>query len=91
MDCQTFSALSSDKQLDYIYYHCRLVDFEIVSERYHRYGVCLYHDGNLFVEVRFDGLQGDRVKEVKVYDNAQHLVHWYERIDIKGLLSHSLS
>lgn len=89
MDCQTFSTLSSDKQLDYIYHHCRLIDFEIASERYRRYGVCLYHDGKLFIEVRFDGLQGDQVKEVNVYDNVQALIRWYERIDLKNLLSHS--
>ena len=89
MDCHTFDTLSPDKQLDYIYHHCRLVDFEIVSERYRRYGVCLYHDARLFIEVRFDGLQGDRVKEVKAYDNVHALTRWYERIDLKGLLSHS--
>ena len=91
MNCHTFHTLSSDQQLDYIYRRCRLVDFEIVSERYRRYGVCLYHDGTLFVEVRFDGLQGDRVKEVNVYDDARDLTRWYERIDLQDLLSHSLS
>ena len=91
MDCQTFSALSSDKQLHHIYHCCRLVDFEIVSERYRRYGICLYHDETLFIEVRFDGLQGDRVKEVKAYDDAQDLTRWYDRVDLQGLLSHSLS
>ena len=89
MNSEKFDALSSDGQLDYIYRHCRLVDFEIVSERFHRYGVCLYHDGNLFIEVRFDGLQGDRVKEVKAYNEVQALARWYERIDLKSLLSHS--
>ena len=89
MNCQTFSTLSSDEQLDYIYHHCRLIDFEIVSERYHRYGVCLYHDTKLFIEVRFDGLQGDRVKEIKVYDEAQALTRWYDRVDLKDLLAHS--
>ena len=88
MDCQTFSTLSTDKQLDYIYHFCCLLDFEIVSERYHRYGMCLYHDGNLFVEVRFDGLQGDRVKEIKTYDELQALTRWYERVDLKDLLNH---
>ena len=88
MDCQKFNTLSSDQRLDYIYRYCRLVDFEIVSERYHRYGVCLYHDGKLFIEVRFDGLQGDRVKEMKTYNNVQALTRWYERIDLTDLLSH---
>lgn len=89
MNSKNFDALSSDGQLDYIYHHCRLLDFEIVSERFHRYGICLYHDGKLFIEVRFDGLQGDRVKEMKTYDEVQALTRWYERIDLKNLLSHS--
>ena len=87
MDCYTFKALPSDEQLDYIYHHCRLIDFEIISERFHRYGMCLYHDGTLFVEVQFDGLQGDRVKEVNVYDDIQTLTRWYDPIDLKDLLS----
>ena len=90
MNSQQFSALSSDEQLDYIYHHCRLIDFEIVSERVHRYGVCLYYDERRFIEVRFDGLQGDRVNEIAIYECIQDLTRWYERIDLKNLLSHSL-
>ena len=87
MDCQKFLALSLEQQLDYIYHHCRLVDFTIVSERATRYGVCLYHDGTFFVEVRFDSLQGERVKEVNAYFSANELTHWYESVDLSPLLS----
>ncbi len=87
MDCQKFIALSSEQQLDYIYHHCRLVDFTIVSERLTRYGVCLYHDGTTFIEVRFDSLQGERVKEISAYCDVTELAHWYESVDLSALLS----
>ena len=89
MDSQIFNTLSPDEQLDYIYHHCRLIDFEIVSERIHRYGICLYYDEHFFIEIRFDGLQGDRIKEVNTYQQIQDLVRWYERVDLKDLLAHS--
>ncbi len=91
MDCKKFDAFTSEQQLDYIYHHCRLIDFEIVSEHNHRYGVCLYYDNHFFIEIFFDGLQGDRIKEVNTYPHAQQLVRWYERVDLKQLLAHSLS
>ena len=87
MDRQKFLTLSSEQQLDYIYRHCRLVDFTIVSERAARYGVCLYHDGTTFIEVRFDSLQGERVKEINTYHNLEELTHWYETVDLSSLLS----
>lgn len=87
MDRQKFIALSSEQQLDYIYHHCRLVDFTIVSERSTRHGVCLYHDGAFFIEVRFDSLQGERVKEVNTYCGVEELTHWYDSVDLSPLLS----
>ncbi len=87
MDCQKFIALSSEQQLNYIYHHCRLVDFTIMSERSTRYGVCLYHNGAFFIEVRFDSLQGERVEEVNAYYNVDELTHWYESVDLSSLLS----
>ena len=90
MDYKKFNSISSDEQLDYVYYHCRLIDFSIVSERTRRCGLCLYYDGHSFIEIRFDGLQGDRIKEVNTYHRVQDLAYWYERVDLKGLLAHSL-
>ena len=87
MDCQKFTALSVEQQLDYIYHHCRLVDFTIVSERSTRYGVCLYHNGSIFVEVRFDSLQGEQVKEINAYCGIEELSHWYDTVDLSSLLS----
>ncbi len=87
MECQKFTTLPSEQQLDYIYHHCRLIDFTIMSERSTRYGVCLYHDGTLFIEVRFDSLQGERVKEVNAYRYVEELTYWYESVDISALLS----
>ena len=87
MDCQKFTALSVEQQLDYIYHHCRLVDFTIVSERSTRYGVCLYHNGSIFVEVRFDSLQGEQVKEINAYYDVDELAYWYESVDLGPLRS----
>lgn len=87
MDCQKFVALSLEQQLDYIYHHCRLVDFTIVSERATRYGVCLYHDGTFFVEARFDSLQGEQVNEVNAYCHVEELSRWYDTVDLSSLLS----
>ncbi|MGB3852306.1 MAG: hypothetical protein WA958_20245 [Tunicatimonas sp.] len=86
MDCQKFIALPSEQQLDYIYHHCRLVDFSIVPERTTRYGVCLYHDGSLFIEVRFDSLQGERVKEINACYDLEKLAHWYDAVDLSSVL-----
>lgn len=88
MDCYTFNKLKPKDQVNYIYHHGNLVDFDIINEQYRQYGVCLYHDGNIFIEVYFDGLRGDRVKNIKTYNKIQQLSHWYERISLSSLLSH---
>lgn len=87
MDCYTFNKLKPKEQVNYIYHHCSLVDFNIIREQYRHYGVCLYYDGNTFVEVCFDGMRGDRVKNIKTYSKIQQLSHWYERINLGSLLS----
>ena len=87
MNCQQFDTLPWDDQIDYIYHSCELIDFDIVSERYRQYGLCLYHNGDIFVEVRFDGLQGHKIREIKVYEDAQQLHRWYERINLNKMLS----
>jgi hypothetical protein len=35
-------------------------------------------------------MRGDRVKEIKTYANANQLAHWYERVDIRQLLSQQI-
>ncbi|WKN29547.1 hypothetical protein PZB74_11290 [Porifericola rhodea] len=74
------------EQINYIYDHCRLVDFQVVREQYRTFGICLYHNGQIFIEVSFDGLQGDRVRQIKAYESVKKLAHWYERIDIKEVI-----
>ncbi len=90
MDSYRFNLLKAEEQINYIYDHCQLIDFEVVREQYKTSGLCLYHSGSLFIEVRFDGMQGDRVKEIRAFENMQQLSHWYERIDIKGVASPQL-
>lgn len=87
MDCYTFNKLSPKEKVNYIYHHCNLVDFDIIIEQYRQCGVCLYYDGNIFMEVYFDGMRGDRVKNIKTYYKIQQLSHWYERINLASLLS----
>ncbi len=87
MDCHIFSRLDPKEQVNYIYHHCRLLDFDIIQESYRQYGVCLYYDGTIFLEVSFDGLRGDRVRDIKTYSRIQQLSHWYERINLGSLLS----
>ncbi len=87
MDCYTFSRLEPKEQINYIYHHCNLIDFNIIEEQYRQNGVCLYYDGHLFIEVFFDGLRGDRVKAIKTYQKIQQLSHWYEKINLQALLA----
>ncbi len=90
MNCYRFNQLTPQDKVNYIYNHCKLVDFEIIREQYREFGVCLYHNGSIFIEVCFDGMRGDRVKEIKTYANANQLAHWYERVDIRQLLSQQI-
>jgi len=85
MHCFQFNQLTPKNQLQYIYDHCRLLDFIIQTVGTKQDAVCLYHDGELFVEVHFDGLQGDRVKEIRSYSTLHQLSHWYEQINISSL------
>lgn len=85
MLCFKFNQLTPKAQLQYIYDHCRLLDFIIQSNGSKQDAVCLYHDGEFFVEVQFDGLQGDRVKEIRSYPTLQRLSHWYEQVSISSL------
>ncbi|MFP4089764.1 MAG: hypothetical protein ACLFUB_08050 [Cyclobacteriaceae bacterium] len=87
MNYYRFNSLPSQDKVSYIYHHCKLVDFEIVKEQQREFGVCLYHDGSIFVELCFDGLQGEQVKEIKAYGDINQLAHWYERVDIGGITS----
>lgn len=87
MDCYTFNKLKAKDQMNYIYHHCSLLDFDIERDKYQQNGVCLYHSGNFFVEVCFDGLRGDRVKNIRTYSDVQQLSHWYGRINLGTLLS----
>lgn len=90
MDCYNFNLLDAKKQVNYIYDHCKLIDFEVVREQYQTFGLCLYYNGHIFIEVRFDGMRGDRVKEIKAYNNMKQLSHWYERVNIKSVVSHPI-
>ncbi|MEM9833497.1 MAG: hypothetical protein AAF944_22895 [Bacteroidota bacterium] len=47
--------------------------------------MCLYYDNQLFIEVTFDGLQGDRVKEIRSYPTVNQLVHWYDQVNISAV------
>jgi hypothetical protein len=87
MDCYKFSKLTPKEQINYIYHHCNLVDFDIINEQYRQCGVCLYYDGHIFVEVYFDGLRGDRVKNIKTYHKIQQLSYWYDRMNLSALLT----
>lgn len=90
MDCYHFNLLGPKEQVNYIYDHCKFIDFEVLREQYQTVGLCLYYNGQIFIEVRFDGMRGDRVKEIKAFDSAKQLSHWYERIDLKGVVSHPI-
>ena len=85
MTCYYFNRLNPEDQLQYIYDHCRLVDFMIQPNACRPDAVCLYYDDEIFVEVRFDGLQGDRVKEIRSYPTMQQLGQWYNHIDISSV------
>lgn len=87
MDYFIFNKLKPKEQLDYIYHHCNLVAFDIIRKKYCQHGICLYYDGKMFIEVYFDGLRGDRVKEIKIYSKIQQLSYWYERVSLNSLLS----
>lgn len=84
MTCFQFNQLEPKAQLQYIYDRCQLLDFMMQSDKGSPDAVCLYHDGNVFMEVRFDGLQGDRVKEIRSYPCIQQLSHWYNQINISA-------
>ncbi len=87
MDCYTFNKLSAKDQINYIYHRCSLLDFVVRVDQYQENGVCLYHNEVFFVEVCFDGLRGDRVKDIRTYSQIQQLSHWYDRVDLGSLLS----
>lgn len=86
MNCYEFNQLAPQDKINYVYNYCRLVDFEIVKENYREYGICLYYNGDIFIEISFDGLRGDRVKEILTYTKVSQLAHWYEQVDIRHLL-----
>ncbi|MEK6478381.1 hypothetical protein WJR50_12635 [Catalinimonas sp. 4WD22] len=90
MKCYYFNLLEPKEQINYIYENCKLIDFQVVRERYKTYGICLYYDGVIFIEVSFDGMQGDRVKEIRSYESVSKLSHWYERVDIKSVSSQKI-
>ncbi|WP_277482314.1 hypothetical protein [Catalinimonas alkaloidigena] len=78
------------EQINYIYENCKLIDFQVVREQYKTFGICLYYDNAIFIEVSFDGMQGDRVKEIRSYECISELSHWYERVDIKSVSSQKI-
>ena len=90
MNCYKFSQLILQDKVSYIYNYCRLIDFEIVREGHREFGVCLYHNGNFFIEICFNGMRGDSVKEIKTYAEVSQLCHWYERVDISSLTSQQI-
>lgn len=87
MECYNFNLLKPKEQIDYIYDNCKLIDFQVVREQYKTFGICLYHDGQIFIEVSFDGMRGDRVKEIRSYESISKLAQWYERVDLKDIAS----
>lgn len=87
MDCYNFNKLSAKDQINYIYHHCCLLDFDIEQDKYQQNGICLYYDRDIFIEVCFDGLRGDRVKSIKTFCCIGQLSRWYERVDLGSLLS----
>lgn len=87
MEFFIFSKLNPKEQVNYIYHHCKLVDFAIIRTQYSQCGVSLYYDGKIFIEVYFDGLRGDRVKEIKIYSKIQQLSFWYKRVGLNSLFS----
>ena len=82
MNCFKFNQLAPKSQLQYIYDHCRLLDFIIQTNGSKQNALCLYHNGEIFVEVSFDGLEGDRVKGIRSYPTLDQLSHWYHQVDI---------
>ena len=90
MNDQQFNAMPWSDQVNYIYHRCYLIDFDIVTDRYRQYGLCLYYNGCIFIEVRFDGLHGHKIREINVYEDAQQLTRWYERVDLSKMLSETL-
>lgn len=90
MDCYRFNQLKAQEKIDYIYNNCRLVDFEVIHEKYREYGICLYHNGQIFIEISFDGVRGDRIKEIKAYAKVSQISHWYEHVNIRPLLSEQI-
>lgn len=87
MDCYKFNQLTPSQKIDYVYNNCRLVDFEVMHANCRECGVCLYHNGEIFIEISFEGIRGDRIREIRSYADLQELSHWYERVDIRSLLS----
>ncbi|WKN41250.1 hypothetical protein [Tunicatimonas pelagia] len=85
MNCFKFNQLAPQSQLQYIYDDCRLLDFIIEIEGSKQDARCLYYDGQLFIEVHFDGLQGDRVKEICSYPTVNQLSHWYEQVNLSAI------
>ncbi len=85
MNCFKFNQLVPKSQLQYIYDHCRLLDFVIQTHGSSQDAMCLYYDNTLFIEVTFDGLQGDRVKKIRSYPTINQLAHWYDQINISAV------
>ncbi len=90
MNCEIFNQLTSRQKIDYIYNNCRLVDFEVMRDQRLEYGVCLYHNGSIFIEISFEGICGDRIREIKSYAEVEQLSHWYEQVNIRPLLSQQI-
>ncbi len=84
MNCFKFNQLAPHLQLQYIYDDCRLLDFIVEVNGSKQDALCLYFNGQLFIEVHFDGLQGDRVKEIRSYPTLNKLSRWYDQIDISA-------
>ncbi|MGB3585452.1 MAG: hypothetical protein WBA23_02875 [Tunicatimonas sp.] len=85
MNCFKFNQLAPQLQLQYIYNDCRLLDFIVEVNGSKQDARCLYFDSQLFIEVHFDGLQGDRIKEIRSYSTLNQLSHWYEQISLSSL------
>ncbi len=82
MNCFKFNQLAPQLQLQYIYNDCRLLDFIVEVNGSKQDARCLYFDSQLFIEVHFDGLQGDRIKEIRSYSTLNQLSHWYDKVNI---------
>jgi len=90
MNCFRFNQLSKSQKINYVYNHCRLLDFEVMRNHCQEYGVCLYYNASIFVEISFEGMRGDQIRSIEVYEDVCRLSHWYEQVDISTLSSQQI-